>query len=418
MPVHLVSFRFASLVRACAIVCLGCILLSEAWAGGRAKILFRPKPNQGAHPWGSLALDNAGNLYATTQEGGIHGCGPLSDGCGTIFELAPQPDGSWTPQILYRFQGGTDGDLVYAGVILDAAGNLYGTTAAGGAHDVGTVYELSPSGSGWTETLLHTFGDQPKDGGYPGAPLVFDPSGNLYSTTYIGCDYGTVFELSPTPQGGWTENQLYCFTGTGSDGSYPDAPVIFDAAGNLYSTTYIGGINGNGTVFELSPSVSGWTETILYSFGGEQQVYPWSSLVFDRQGDLYGLIYGGIFELTPAGGGWNFSMIYASAANPHGIFPNSLIIDEAGNLYGTADGGSSSKCRGGGCGAVFKLTHREKGWQMTVLHNFPGGAGGEAPYGGLVMDQAGNLYGATYYGGRRGCGGGCGVVYEIVRQAN
>lgn len=414
MSVHPASSRFAvSILQACAIVCVVCILLSEASAGGRTKILFSPKPGQGAHPWGSLAFDSAGNLYGTTQEGGVAGCGPQSDGCGTVFQLTPQPDGSWTPQVIYQFQGGTDGDLPYAGVVLDGAGNLYAPTAGGGANNVGTAYELSQVAGGWTETLLYTFGG-PGQGSYPGAPFEFDQSGNAYGTTYEGCGYGSVYELSPNPAGAWTETQLHCFPGTGSDGTYPAAPVIFDAAGNLYSTTYLGGINGGGIVFELSPSPSGWTETILHSIGPNQEIYPWSSLVFDKQGNLYGLVYGGIFELTPAKGGWTYSTIYTAQAGPHGVAPNSLIIDAAGNLYGTAEGGASSNCDGRGCGAVFKLTHGKKGWQMKLLHSFPGGDGGADPYAGLVMDGAGNLYGATYDGGKKGCGeGGCGVVYEV-----
>ena len=363
-----------------------------------------------------MVFDSAGNLYGTTQQGGIIPCGPVQ-GCGTVFELSPQPDGTWTPQVLYQFKGGTDGDLVYSGVILDSVGNLYGTTAAGGANGYGTAYELSPGANGWTETLLHTFASQSGDGEYSVGPLTFDQSGNLYGTTYQGrtpCDYGTVYQLSPNPQGGWTENVLHCFDGSDSDGTYPSAGVIFDPAGNLYSTTFLGGPNGDGTVFELSPSGGSWTEDILYSFGQNGSgIYPYASLVRDKSGNLYGIFYGGVFELTPSGGGWTYSTIYEAQPGLHGVAPNSLIIDEAGNLLGTAEGGSSSNCHGGGCGAVFKLTHREKGWQMTVLHNFPGGAGGADPYGGLVMDQQGNLYGTTYDGGRKGCGGGCGVVFEI-----
>ncbi|MGA7561111.1 MAG: choice-of-anchor tandem repeat GloVer-containing protein [Terriglobales bacterium] len=418
MSVRLASARrfSTSFTQVCAIVCVAFFLVIPAWGGSRTKILYRPKPTQGAHFWGTMVFDSAGNLYGTTQQGGIIPCGPVQ-GCGTVFELSPQPDGTWTPQVLYQFKGGTDGDLVYSGVILDSVGNLYGTTAAGGANGYGTAYELSPGANGWTETLLHTFASQSGDGEYSVGPLTFDQSGNLYGTTYQGrtpCDYGTVYQLSPNPQGGWTENVLHCFDGSDSDGTYPSAGVIFDPAGNLYSTTFLGGPNGDGTVFELSPSGGSWTEDILYSFGQNGSgIYPYASLVRDKSGNLYGIFYGGVFELTPSGGGWTYSTIYEAQPGLHGVAPNSLIIDEAGNLLGTAEGGSSSNCHGGGCGAVFKLTHREKGWQMTVLHNFPGGAGGADPYGGLVMDQQGNLYGTTYDGGRKGCGGGCGVVFEI-----
>jgi uncharacterized repeat protein (TIGR03803 family) len=416
MSVPFVSSRSGSwLAQACLIVC-ACLLLTPAAGGSTAKILFSPKPTQGAHFWGIPAFDSAGNLYGTAQEGGVPGCGPQHKGCGTIFQLSPKPDGSWTPQVIYTFQGGADGDLIYAGVIPDGAGNLFGTTAAGGDKDYGTAYELSPGVNGWTKTLLHSFASKAGDGEYPG-PLTFDQSGNLYGTSYVGvspCDQGTVFQLSPNPQGEWTENRLHCFLGTGGDGGYLNAPVIFDPAGNLYSTTYLGGANGTGTVFELSPSGGNWTETILYSFGRDQLVDSWPPLVLDKKGNLYGVIYGGIFQLTPSGGGWNYSTIYTTQPGPHGVVPNSLIMDAAGNLYGTAEGGASSNCDGGGCGAVFKLTQGKKGWHMTVLYDFPGGAGGEDPFGGLVMDHAGNLYGTTYHGGRRGCGNGCGVVFKII----
>jgi uncharacterized repeat protein (TIGR03803 family) len=398
--------------RSIALVSLVLLFAASAKAGGRTKILLRFNAHDGAHPFGALIIDSAGNLYGTTQQGGVLPCGPQR-GCGTVFELSPQSDGTWKEQVLYRFQGGSDGDLVYAGVTLDAAGNLYGTTAAGGDNDFGTAYELSPGAGGWTETLLHSFASGKGDGEYPTGSLTFDQSGNLYGTTYVGlnpCPNGTVFELSPKGQGGWTETNLHCFS-SDTDGFGPSTNVIFDPQGNLYSTTYLGGPNGYGTVFELSPDGGSWTETIVYGFG-PPGLYPWSSLVRDNDGNLYGIVYGGIYELSPVeGGGWTYSPIYISPEGPTGIFPESLIMSEAGDLYGTAEGGSIPNCAGGGgCGVVFKLTHREKGWQMTVLHNFPGGRGGASPSGGMAMDAAGNLYGTTYYGGG-GCN--CGVVFEI-----
>jgi uncharacterized repeat protein (TIGR03803 family) len=411
---HVPSPLVRSFVRACALICLSFLLMVPAFAS-TVKILFSPKKNQGSHPWGTPVFDSAGNLYGTLQQGGAK-CADFRRGCGSVFQLAPQSDGAWKPQIIHYFLGGTDGYLVYAGVIVDAAGNLYGTTGAGGADNYGVAYELSPGASGWTETLLHSFASGTGDGEYPN-PLVFDQSGNLYGTSYRGlnpCADGTVFELSPNGRSGWIENQLGCFPGTGGGAAYLSAPVIFDPSGNIYSTSYLGGPNGSGTVFELSPSGGSWKETILYTFASNQQVYPWPPLVRDEQGNLYGVIYGGVFELSPSGGGWSYSTIYKSGTDPHAILPTWLIIDAAGNLYGTALGGASSNCHGGGCGAVFKLTQGKNGWQLTDLYDFPGGVGGEAPYGGLVMDQAGNLYGTTYFGGRKGCGHGCGVVFEIT----
>jgi len=416
MSAHLVRTPFSRfLIRSCASACLVFFLLASAQAASRTKILFRFKGTDGAYPFGALIIDSAGNLYGTTQQGGVIPCGPQR-GCGTVFELSPQPDSSWKQLVLYRFQSVTDGDLVYAGVVFDNAGNLYGTTAAGGYNDFGTAYELSPGAGGWTKTLLHSFASQAGDGEYPTGSLVFDQSGNLYGTTYVGlnpCPNGTVFELSPSPQG-WTKSNAHCFS-SDTDGFGPSTNLIFDPQGNLYSTTFLGGVNDDGIVFELSPDGSSWTETILYA-SGPPGIYPWSQLVRDKNGNLYGLIYGGIFQLTPSEDGWTYSQIYTSSETPTAIYPETLIIDEAGDLYGTAEGGSIPNCHGGeGCGAVFKLTHREKGWQMTVLHNFPGGPGGASPIGGMVMDAAGNLYGTTYYGGG-GCN--CGVVFEIPANAD
>src|SRR5271154_3630033 len=219
MPAPFVSPRFAASFfrvwfKACALVFVSCLLSVPAFAGSTVKILFSPKPIQGAHLWGNLVFDSAGNLYGTAQEGGGK-CTAFHKGCGTVFELTPEPGGTWTPQILHRFLG-TDGYLIYAGVVLDAAGNLYGTAATGGTNNYGVAYELSPGANGWTETLLHSFASGTGDGEDP-SPLVFDLSGNLYGTSYQGlnpCGEGTVFELSPNGESGWIENQLGCFPGT------------------------------------------------------------------------------------------------------------------------------------------------------------------------------------------------------------
>ncbi len=415
--------RFSALsIQVCVIVCFAVFVLTPASAA-KKKTLYAFGSRYGAHPLGTLVFDGAGNLYGTTERGGILTCGPDgSGGCGTVFQLAPQPDGTWKLHVLYEFTGGADGALPYTGVIFDAAGNLYGTTAAGGyvgngGFGYGTAFELSPGADGWTETILHTFAAQPGDGQYPAAPLVFDKRGNLYGTTYIGrtpCDDGTAFELSPNSNGGWTENQLYCFTGADSGGMNPQAGLIFDEAGNLYSTTYLGGAYQDGTVFQLTPSGGSWTENILHDFAVAQAgATNQASLISDKNENLYGVTSSTVFELTPSQGGWTYTTLYEAQGGPHGIGPNSLIMDQAGNLYGTGEGGGSSNCHGGGCGAVFKLTHGKKGRHQTVVYSFKGGADGSDPYGGLVMDQQGNLYGTTYDGGRN-CEGGCGTIFKIT----
>jgi len=212
----------------------------------------------GRYPQVSLIWDAAGNLYGTTQWGGTHDdngtCYQL--GCGTVFELTPRQGAGWTEKVLHNFGSGMDGVHPWASLIWDAAGNLYGTTSEGGTHGPhgpGTVFELSPqSGGGWTEKVVHNFdGD---DGGDPFAGLIFDAAGNLYGTTEAGGDYyaGTVFELTPNGSGGWTEKVLHNF-GSGMDGADPNASLIWDAAGNLYGTTTQGGTHGGGTVYEITP---------------------------------------------------------------------------------------------------------------------------------------------------------------------
>jgi uncharacterized repeat protein (TIGR03803 family) len=213
--------------------------------------------DDGMNPTGNVIFGPNGLLYGTTYEGGGNGCG--GNGCGTVFSLGPPARACtsalcpWRETILHRFSG-NDGENPYAGVIFDAAGNLYGTTTIGGIHDDGVVFELTPSSGGWTETVLHSFSGT--DGLQPLAGLIFDTTGNLYGTTTSGgtYSYGTVFELTPTQGGGWTEQVLYSFNYSGTSGADPDAGVILDAAGNLYGTTAAGGASGSyGTVYELMP---------------------------------------------------------------------------------------------------------------------------------------------------------------------
>jgi uncharacterized repeat protein (TIGR03803 family) len=283
-----------------------------------------------------------------------------------VFELTPAGGGSWTEKVLYSFGAyGTDGVVPYAGLIFDAAGNLYGTTYAGGTYyQYGTVFELTPAaGGGWTEKVLHNFVANGTDGYYPWAGLAFDRFGNLYGTTSTGGTYegGIVFELTPAGSGGWTETVLHRF-GNAMDGSGPLAGLIFDAAGNLYGTTSGGGTY-DGTVFELTPAGGGsWTEKVLWSFGsGTDGFAPQVGLVFDAAGNLYGTTpwggtngYGTVFELTPAGsGGWTEAVLhnFNEFGNGDGYYPlAALILDAAGNLYGTTSVGGTYNN-----GTVFEL---------------------------------------------------------------
>lgn len=322
----------------------------------------------GAVPTGGLISDASGNVYGTTYQGGAGLCQQSGSvvGCGTVFELSPKIGGGWTEKVLHSFSGTGDGYGPSSGVIMDAAGNLYGTAPYGGPHTGGVVFELSPKvGGGWTETVLCVFGHfYNSNGAAPYGGLVL-AGGNLYGTTESGGAFerGTVFELSPKTGGGWAETVLYSFAGGIIDGQTPYSEVIFDGSGNLYGTTANGGIYQGGTAFELSPSAGGWIETILHSFAidGADGTNPVGGLVFDAAGNLYGttssgganLAAGTVFKLAPAVGGWTLTTLYNFNPNngdAHSPF-STLILDASGNLYGTTGSGGAW-----GFGAVFEVT--------------------------------------------------------------
>jgi uncharacterized repeat protein (TIGR03803 family) len=367
----------------------------------------------GSTPYAGLIFDAAGNLYGSTFSGGAYGDG-------TVFELTPETGGGWTETVLHSFNG-NDGSAPYAGLIFDAAGNLYGTTYGGGAYGDGTVFELTPeAGGGWTETLLHTFNGN--DGQFTYAGLIFDTASNLYGTTLSGGAHGngTVFELTPEAGGSWTETVLHNFYDNGKDGNNPYASLIFDTAGSLYGTTYGGGVYGDGTVFELTPEAGGgWTETILHNFSNSTTdgigLYPYAGLVFDAAGNLYGTTeegsygYGSLFELTPkAGGQWTAKLLLPFGwYGKDGKYPAAgLIFDAAGNLYGTTHGGGAHVS-----GTVFELNPEAPYHSQTILHSFEdNGQDGVNPYAGVIFDAAGNLYGTTLSGGAFNQG----TVFEIT----
>lgn len=260
-------------------------------------ILHNFNGTDGQFPSASLVFDKAGNLYGTTQHGGSTtasgACsqGASLKGCGTVFELRHRPNGTWAEKVLHSFDfNGTDGFTPVASVAFDDAGDLYGTAEFGGAYNFGILFKLTPKSQGsWAETILHSFNQDGTDGIYPASGLLFDGSSNLYGTTGKGGSglWGTVFEFSPASQGSWTETILHGFT-SGADGSVP-GDLTFDAAGNLYGATGAGGTYSGGIAYELSPSSSEWTETILHSFGnGIDGFYPNGSLWRDSTGNLYG----------------------------------------------------------------------------------------------------------------------------------
>lgn len=250
---------------------------------------------------GNLVFDTAGNIYGTTTNGGLLECEGGSLGCGTVFQLSPAGSG-WTESVLYRFTGGSDGAWPTSALILDQAGNLYGTAIIGGVqggcqfvdyYGCGVVFKLSPSGSGWTESVLYTFTGG-ADGGSPVGGLIFGPSGNLYGATTFGGNGGggTVFQLTPS-KGTWTLETIYSFNG--DEGELDNLAI--DEAGNLYGTTGGDGAYGDGNVFELQPSDGGWTYTSLYDFCAvypcNDGAVPVGTVIFDQHGNLYGTTYAG-----------------------------------------------------------------------------------------------------------------------------
>jgi uncharacterized repeat protein (TIGR03803 family) len=365
-------------------------LAGSALAAQETVILHFNKTN-GWEPLSGPVADEAGNLYGTTFGGG-------KDDCGTVYRLSVPPEvgGAWTRTAFYSFHCGTDGAEPYGGLIFDKRGNLYGTTTLGGSGSClagcGTVFELvrpTEKGGKWTKSILYTFQGGTTDGSYPEASLVFDTQGNLYGTSEFGggseCaghGCGTVFELSPPQQkdGAWSEAVLHIFIGpTSTDAYAPMSNLIFDSAGNLYGTTIAGGSYNNGAVFELSPPAA-------------------------------------------KGEAWTEAVIYSFIGPPDGSSPMAgLVLAPSGVFYGTASGSGPASA-----GTVFELAPpaRQGGaWTETVLHSFAYSPGdGSVPFASVVLDAAGNLYGTTLIGGDYSCDPGvfiygCGVAYKLAPPA-
>ena len=388
-------------------------LASSAWAGSKYKVLHAfTGGNDGGGLYSGLLLDRQGNVYGTTVAGGPKGKG------GTAFKLTPRANGKWAVAVLYNFCSEPecrDGGGPIAGLIFDAAGNLFGTTESGGAHVYGTVFKLTPGADGWKETVLHSFGFN-KYGCCPQASLVMDNAGNLFGTA------GVAFELSPGASG-WKETVLHDFTGQNGDGSGAYAGVILDAAGNLYGETEGGGTStrcggGCGTAYQLQPvSAGGWKEHILHDFGAiGDGAFPGGPLLLDSAGHLYGTTgvggatgNGTVYRLTLQGDGhWKETILYSLTGGANGFEPGGgVVMDRTGNLYGTTINGGDANC---GCGVVYKLSPGSNGkWTYTVLHRFAGTDGAQ-PAANLILDDKGNLYGTTITGGA----GGYGVAFELT----
>ena len=428
----------------------------------------------GIQPFAGLIEDASGNLYGTTQGGGSTNsadCNSGSCGYGTVFKLTTSGSG-FTKTVLYNFCSQaycTDGANPAAGLIADAAGNFYGTTVNGGTNLGGTVFKLTPSANGYTESVLYNFCSQGgaacTDGVNPQAGLIEDSSGNLYGTTWLGgtgvtlvngaYSYGTVFKLAPNGSG-YNYTVLYNFCPTSStgfclDGAAPLGALIEDASGNLYGTTALGGAGthalecngiGCGTVFKLSPNSSGYVETVLYSFcsqgGGNctDGAYPYdASLIEDTSGNFYGTTSAGgvnscdtpgcgtVFKLAPKSDGSYAESVLHSFDYADGTSPDAgLIEDASGNLYGTTSNGGAGlswRCEGCGSGTVFELSPNGTGYTETVLYNFCSQGGdactdGVMPMAGVIEDASGNLYGTTWEGGD---GNDWGTVFKLSPPA-
>ncbi|MGB9255163.1 MAG: choice-of-anchor tandem repeat GloVer-containing protein [Candidatus Korobacteraceae bacterium] len=301
---------------------------------------FGSQKDDGVNPVSRVVFGPGGLLYGTTSSGG-------SGRGGTVFSLKPPATACkaalcpWVETILYNFTGGADGgDPLYGDLSFDQAGNIYGTTAGGGSSGEGVVFKLARSGSGWTESVLWNFTGG-SDGGLPVSGVIFDSAGNLYGTTG-NFPPGTVYELSPT-QSGWSETTLYSFTshtGAGSGG------LIMDAHGNLFGIT--GGLDGgNGAAYELMPQNGSWSFTLLQNFGNEY-LGTLAAPTFDSHGSLYGPVptiggefTGEIFQLTPSGDQWIYRSFYTFNGSTSGVPLGAVTFDASGNMYGTGIAGGS-----------------------------------------------------------------------------
>ena len=344
-------------VRIFAVVIL--LAAATAAAASTTKLLYSfAGGTDGEYTDTELVMDSAGNLYGTSVQGGTFGGG-------TVFQVTP----AGVHTVLYNFTGGSDGGEPYKGVTLDAQGNLYGTAVTGGGGGsceggCGVVFKLANDGGTWTQSVIHAFTGG-ADGSGPGSPVSFDARGNLYGTTPTGgaSNMGTVYRMSPDGSGGWHFRVVHTFTGGADGGGGSAGRLLVDAAGNLYGVCTVGGAAGFGTVFKISSSQGTWTLTTLYAFQDQPDgALPYGGVVFDKLGNLYGTTY------------------YAGAND---------------------------------VGTVYKLTHNNGVWTESVLYSFKGGTDGASPISSLVADSAGNFYGTTSDGGAANCS--CGVIFKIAR---
>jgi hypothetical protein len=412
-----------------ALAILAFPLISFATPPEHVLYRFRGYNNQdGANPVAALVADSAGNLYGTTSWGGVYTCPKL--GCGVVFELQKPADGDtvWNEVILYSFQGGADGSDPYEPLIFDGTGDLYGVTSKDGTGNSGNVFELTPPsqpGGAWTKTTLYNFQNYDT----PSSGLLLDAAGNLYGETVNDNSNGTIYELSPPPSGksGWTYDAIYEFQ-PWPDGAWPLGGLAYGPGGAFYGTTESGG-RGNacnapcGTVFKLTPPVESggsWKEQVLFSFtGGPDGARPSSGVIWDGHDSLLGTTpyggngdYGVVFKLTLwPNATWHEKPIYNFTAGTDGGRPFAgLARDRKGNLYSEDEG----------TGYDHPLIYRispppspDGEWTETTLYQFSDGwDGGGDPTGVILNPFQTELFGVTDLGGLPG--GDHGVVYRLV----
>jgi uncharacterized repeat protein (TIGR03803 family) len=394
-------------------------LAHSSWAATESPVYSFTGGLDGSNPASQLVFDASGNAYGTTVTGG-------SASCGTVFQLTPSGGGQYQQSVLHSFDCFGEGKNPYGGVTLDAQGNLYGTTVAGGSGGVcsgdgcGVVYKLTHSGGGWTETVLYSFQDAPDAAG-PGGAVVFDGAGDLLGTAPDGGAFaaGAIYELSQS-NGHWSERVIHDFTG-GADGAIGSLGALLpDAHGNFYGVTELGGTSGAGTVFQLLPGSGGtWQLKTRYAFQGQPDAaFPYGGLIADAHGNLYGTTYyggtngaGAVFRVGPGAGfgGWRDAVLYSFQGAADGANPTStLVFSPAGKLYGTTSAGGDAGCE---CGVVFALTPvGANHWNESVLHTFGTSPDGAYPYYGLTPDGSGNYFGTTAAGGNANVG----VVFKVT----
>lgn len=385
---------------------------------------FERSPD-GSEPLAAVIGDSGGNLYGTTSGGGYWGFG-------AVFELSPPSTqgGSWTETVLYSFLAGSDGATPLGTLVFDKQGNLYGTTSRGGLDNQGTVFELlaqAASGGQWVERILYAFPADGSSGSQPEADLMLDSSGNLYGTTTFGgtgsCPVaggcGTVFELSPPNELGsaWTETVLHNFSSAGSDGFTPKSGLVRDRKGTFYGSTFDGGTDGVGSIFQLERTHGKWVESVIYTFNGSDGASP-ATPTLDGDGNLYDTAavgpfsVGVVFELSPPTSGsrtWTYTTLYSFTDKNDGVITtSSALVLNRGRLFGVANRGGRKGSLIRDNGTVFQLsppTTAGGPWTETTLHEFSGAAYGDGttPLGKLVLIK-GKFFGTTFAGGPQGLG--------------